>query len=43
MLRDLEVNLFDPFPGLKRLNVEVAGPKGQKAAQLGPKQRKVSW
>ncbi|NWG87757.1 MAG: DUF2796 domain-containing protein [Hydrogenophilaceae bacterium] len=42
-LRDLEVLLFDRFPGMKTLNVEVAGPKGQKAVQLNPRQRKVSW
>lgn len=42
-LRDLEVRLFDRFPGLKKLNVEVAGPKGQKAVQLTSRQRKLSW
>lgn len=42
-LRDLEVRLFDAFPRLKKLKVEIAGPRGQTAAQLTPRQRKASW
>jgi hypothetical protein len=42
-LRDLEVRLFDAFPRLKRLKVEIAGPRGQSAAQLTPRQPKASW
>lgn len=42
-LRDLEVRLFDAFPRLKKLKVEIAGPRGQSAAQLTPRQRKISW
>lgn len=42
-LRDLEVRLFERFPGLKKLNVEVAGPQGQKAAQLSAARSKIGW
>ncbi|MBI2319706.1 MAG: DUF2796 domain-containing protein [Betaproteobacteria bacterium] len=42
-LRDLEVRLFDRFSGLKRLDVQVATPKGQKSARLSPGTRRVSW
>jgi hypothetical protein len=42
-LRDLEVRLFDAFPRLKKLKVEIAGPRGQTAAQLTPGQRKARW
>lgn len=42
-LRALRVELFDTFPRLKRLQVEVAAPSGQTAARLTPKQREVRW
>lgn len=42
-LHDLDVRLFERFPSMKKLNVEVAGPKGQKAVQLNATQHKVSW
>ncbi len=42
-LRELEVQLFDAFPGLRQLKTEAATPRGQKAATLTPKQRKISW
>lgn len=42
-LRDLEVHLFDAFPRLKKLKVEIAGPRGQTAVQLTPGQRKARW
>ena len=42
-LRDLEVKLFDRFTGLRRLDVQVAAPKGQKSARLSPDKRRVSW
>ncbi len=42
-LRDLEVGLFASFPKLRRLDVQVAGPRGQSAARLSPQQRRVSW
>ena len=43
LLRGLEVKLFDAFPNLKRLDVEVATAKGQTAAKLDGKTRRVSW
>ncbi len=42
-LRDLDVGLFASFPKLRRLDVQVAGPRGQSAARLSPQQRRVSW
>lgn len=42
-LRDLDVRLFKHFPDLKKLKVEVAAPRGQKAVQLTKRQHKVSW
>ena len=42
-LRDLEVGLFASFPRLQRIDVQVAGPRGQSAARLSPQQRRVSW
>ena len=42
-LNSLEVNLFDAFPGLKRLDAQVAGPRGQTGAKLTPKARKLSF
>lgn len=42
-LRELEVQLFDAFPGLRQLKAEAATPRGQKAATLTPKQRKIIW
>lgn len=42
-LRALRVDLFDAFPRLKRLQVEVAAPSGQTAARLTPRQREVRW
>lgn len=42
-LRDLEVRLFDRFSGLRRLDVQVAAPKGQKSARLSPSARRISW
>ncbi|HVK53413.1 MAG TPA: DUF2796 domain-containing protein [Burkholderiales bacterium] len=42
-LRGLEVKLFDNFSKLRRLDVEVVGPKGQTAAKLSPSKRRVVW
>jgi hypothetical protein len=42
-LRDLEVGLFQRFPKLKTLDVQVAGARGQSAAKLSPKQRRITW
>lgn len=42
-LRNLEVKLFDAFPGLRQVDVQVAGPRGQAAARLSPKARRIAW
>jgi len=42
-LRDLEVKLFDYFPNLRRVDVQVASARGQSAAKLTPGARRVSW
>ena len=42
-LRDLEVAIFPSFPNLRRLDVQVAGPRGQSAATLSPQQRRIAW
>jgi hypothetical protein len=42
-LRDLEVRLFDAFPKLRVIKVQVAGPRGQASAKLSQDQRKVKW
>ena len=42
-LHDLELKLFDDFPNLHQMNVQVAGPRGQTSAKLSSTQRRVSW
>jgi hypothetical protein len=42
-LRTLDVGLFQHFPKLRRLDVQVAGPRGQSAARLSPQQRRLAW
>ncbi|MDO8778083.1 MAG: DUF2796 domain-containing protein [Burkholderiaceae bacterium] len=42
-LHDLEVKLFDAFPHLSQLKVEVATLKKQSSAKLTAKQRRVNW
>lgn len=42
-LQDIEVKLFDAFPHLRQLKVEVATLKKQAAATLTAEQRRVSW
>lgn len=42
-LRDIEVKLFDSFPNLRQLDVQVASPRGQAAAHISPKQRRIAW
>lgn len=42
-LHNLEVKLFDSFPNLHQLKVEVATLKKQTSAKLTPEQRHVSW
>lgn len=43
LLKGMEVRLFDAFPGIRRLAVQVAGPRGQSGATLTPKARMLSW
>jgi hypothetical protein len=42
-LHDLEVKLFDAFPNLHQLKVEVATLKKQSSDTLTPEQRRASW
>ena len=42
-LHDLEVKLFDTFPNVHQLKVEVASQKKQTSATLTAEQRRVSW
>jgi hypothetical protein len=42
-LHDLDVKLFDAFPNLHQLKVEVATLKKQSSAALTPEQRRASW
>lgn len=42
-LRGMEVRLFDAFRNLRRLDVQVAGARGQAAVRLTPTQRRISW
>ncbi len=42
-LHDMDVRLFERFPRIRKLNVEIAGPGGQKAMELNAIQNKVVW
>jgi hypothetical protein len=42
-LSSLEVRLFDAFPQVRRVDVQVAGARKQAAASLTPRNRRVSW
>jgi hypothetical protein len=42
-LTSFDVKLFDAFPGIRQLNVQMVGPHGQSAATLTAKQRRFSW
>jgi len=42
-LRDLQVRLFSSYPALRRIDAQVAGPRGQVAARLTPARTRVSW
>jgi hypothetical protein len=42
-LRDLEVTLFDEFPNLRQLDVQVVSSRGQSAAKLSSRQRRITW
>ena len=43
ILRRIDVTLFDGFPNLRQIDVQVATSIGQAAARLTQKQRRVSW
>ncbi len=42
-LRQIDVRLFDAFPRLQRIDVEIAGPSTQSGARLTRAQRVVRW
>lgn len=42
-LQGLEVRLFQVFPGIKRIDAAVAGPKGQSSTKLSPKFTRLKW
>lgn len=42
-LKGVDVKLFDVFPGIRRLDAQVVGPRGQSATRLTPKQRRLAW
>lgn len=42
-LKQMEVKLFEIFPGLRRLDVQIVGVRGQSAAQLTPRRRSLTW
>lgn len=42
-LKGLEVRLMQAFPGLRKLDVQVAGPRGQSGTTLTPAKRTISW
>jgi hypothetical protein len=42
-LRDVATGLFADFPKLRRIVVEFAGPQGQRAGRLDPRNPRFSW
>lgn len=42
-LKGMKVMLFDAFPRLHRLDVQMITARGQSAARLTPKQRHLQW
>jgi hypothetical protein len=42
-LKDLEVKLFDAFRGIRQLDAQLVGPRGQSAAKLTSKKRRLAW
>jgi hypothetical protein len=42
-LRDVEVQLFDGFPNMRQIDVQVAASRGQTAARLSPERRRIAW
>jgi len=42
-LTEIEVRLFDRFKRLRRIDGQLAGPKGQSALKLTPRSRQIRW
>jgi hypothetical protein len=42
-LHDIDVNLFEAFPGLHQIKVEIATLKKQTSSRLTPDQRRIEW
>jgi hypothetical protein len=42
-LQELDVGLFRSFPGLRRLDVALAGPRKQSSARLTPQSSTLKW
>ncbi len=42
-LQGLDVRLFQVFPGLRRVDAAMAGPKGQSSARLSPASTRLKW
>jgi hypothetical protein len=42
-LKGLDVGLMQAFPGIRQLDVQVVGPKGQSAARLSAAKRSLQW
>ncbi|KIO48113.1 DUF2796 domain-containing protein [Nitrosospira sp. NpAV] len=42
-LQGVDVQLFRMFPGLRRLDVAIAGPKGQSSTKLSPESTRLKW
>ncbi|MDR1311888.1 MAG: DUF2796 domain-containing protein [Burkholderiaceae bacterium] len=39
----IRTGLFKSFPRLKRVDMQIAGPKGQRAARLTPRSNVIKW
>ncbi len=42
-LHDMEIKLFDSFPNLHQLDVQLVGPHGQAGMKLDSRQRRLTW
>lgn len=42
-LKGIEVKLFDAFRGIRRIDAQVVGLRGQSAAKLTSKKRRLAW
>jgi len=43
LLKNIEVPLFESFPGVHRIDAQVVSVRGQSAARLTPAQRQLQW